>query len=495
MALNCLEANYLSNQHKDAPSLDWSSIQHLLENAIPHVLIILDCCYVVRFTKGTVGKTTKELLAASGQNGSVIGPRCRTFTSLLIEKLQSFKTTPFTVAMLHSKLVTRQKELMFSPVHVLLSIPYGNSINLAPLFSGSLSNYSLDSGVIQPAADIPPHSLHDDLPDTRVLFAVPVVEKEVLGWVGWLTTHPPWDVTKIDVRVESVFENNLTIVLISVPVFVWNRIPKKSTYQFVSFVKSRNKLQNSFWNTLVETAATSRGSKAKTIPKRYQGIHRNIPSNQPQNGSAAVPIHHLDEPVSTSTIHAHPAASRLQNNPMFGYNDQTATPPDSNSNMQSEMVALRTGSTSTAEDLNQIEFNMTSRGPHRRRPVIPVANSSTDQTTSGSILNGAVHHQSSGARISNPYVSANDDQSAPIPLEIAHRSSSQPTDRGEKRKRAVEWSAEDDRVLLQARNQGVRMNQMSSDYFPGRTPKACQHRYDRLMHQRKLFSERKKFGS
>ena len=82
----------MMSRHKrlDSPTLAWSSLQHLLENAVPHVLIILDCCFAANATRDTAEGTTKELLAACGRENQTSGVGEHSFTSALIEELTAF---------------------------------------------------------------------------------------------------------------------------------------------------------------------------------------------------------------------------------------------------------------------------------------------------------------------------------------------------------------------------------------------------------------------
>lgn len=77
---------------RDSPSLVWSSLQPLLENAIPHVLIILDCCFAANAARDTTEGATKEILAACGRENPTLGVGERSFTSALIEELKAFGT-------------------------------------------------------------------------------------------------------------------------------------------------------------------------------------------------------------------------------------------------------------------------------------------------------------------------------------------------------------------------------------------------------------------
>ena len=78
------------HRRSDSPTLTWSSLQHLLENAVPHVLIILDCCFAANAARDTSEGTTKELLAACGRENPTSDVGKYSFTAALIEELQAF---------------------------------------------------------------------------------------------------------------------------------------------------------------------------------------------------------------------------------------------------------------------------------------------------------------------------------------------------------------------------------------------------------------------
>lgn len=59
-----------------------------------------------------------------------------------------------------------------------------------------------------------------------------------------------------------------------------------------------------------------------------------------------------------------------------------------------------------------------------------------------------------------------------VPPPIPHRASS------------GAWSPQDDKNLLQARQQGLNWAQIQSSYFPSKTPNACRKRHERLMERK-----------
>lgn len=232
------------NKEPDSPTLNWSSLQHLLETAIPHVLIILDCCYAANAARDTSDGTTKELLAACGRENPTLGIGVRSFTSALIEELQAFGRHPFTVAMLHSRLITMRWRLAFTPVYALLSEHGGHSIELTPQPPPAAPGdppISPDNEMNDMMDISPPEAYIAD--DTRVLLAVSITNDatcDISEWKKWLISQAPWDVTKIEVKVEAVFKSHSTMLLISLPIVAWDMLPNRSAYRFIGFVKSEN---------------------------------------------------------------------------------------------------------------------------------------------------------------------------------------------------------------------------------------------------------------
>ncbi|KAL8848263.1 MAG: hypothetical protein Q9221_006701 [Calogaya cf. arnoldii] len=234
------------NKKTDSPTLNWSSLQHLLETAIPHVLIILDCCYTANAARDTSEGTTKELLTACGRENPITGVCDRSFTSALIEELQAFGRTYSTVAMLHSRLVTLRWRLAYTPVYALLSEHGGHSIDFAP------------QPLLAAAATDPPALLESDASDdmmdisspdasitadTRLNLAISIADDascDIAQWKKWLVSDCPWDVTKIEVQVEGVYKSHSTMLISSLPIVVWDALPNRPAYRFIGFVKSGN---------------------------------------------------------------------------------------------------------------------------------------------------------------------------------------------------------------------------------------------------------------
>ena len=210
--------------------------------------MIFDCCYAANAARNTTDGSTKELLAACGRETSTYGVGIRSFTSALTEELQAFGRMPFTVAMLNGRLVTMRWRLAFTPIYAPLSEFGGSSITICPLPDVNAFGQSEQSDAVEikpedgecPSANFPPSlpSSEPEAPymDTRVLLSVAIDQDaahNVAEWVSWLTTAAPWDVSKVDVRVQNMVKNHSTLSLFTVPIHAWDRLPERAAYRFV----------------------------------------------------------------------------------------------------------------------------------------------------------------------------------------------------------------------------------------------------------------------
>ena len=254
-----------STVRSDSPCLTWSSLQTLLETAIPHVLVILDCCYAASAAKDlTDSRTTKEIMTACSRESptSVVGNR--SYTSALVDELRDIgsrgpSSQPVTVAMLHSWLMSIRWRLAYTPTYALLSENGGSSIVIQKM--PQLANLASPSGSTSSAppsettnsldrsddaelehAPTQSSSLSSQASETKVLIAVSFSETisqlDVHEWKRWLTTNAPAGIVGLDTQLESLYQSNSTLGIFSVPVALWNRMPDRAAYRFVGFSKS-----------------------------------------------------------------------------------------------------------------------------------------------------------------------------------------------------------------------------------------------------------------
>ncbi|KAL8962147.1 MAG: hypothetical protein Q9193_001414, partial [Seirophora villosa] len=99
-----------SNQEANAATLQWSSIQTMLEEADSDVLILLDCC-AAGSSAGGSGKGINQMIAACGFESFAPGVGEHSFTRALIEELKYYELRgPISTALLHNKILARAKK-------------------------------------------------------------------------------------------------------------------------------------------------------------------------------------------------------------------------------------------------------------------------------------------------------------------------------------------------------------------------------------------------
>ena len=439
-----------------SPSLNWSSLQTLLETAVPHVLIILDCCFAANAARDTTEGTTKEILAACSRESPTHGVGQRSFTSALIEEMQAFDGRPFTTAMLHSRLVTMRWRLAFTPIYALLSERGGNSVTICPFSDGGASarpesdclaeleatensqdgqtSISLDTSSSSPTRQ-------KQTLDTRVLLTVSVVQDtlhDVSHWVSWLTTAAPWDVTKVDVQVHSVFKSYSTLVVVSVPTTAWDRLPERPAYRFIGFIRSGDQLQ---------AGKPSITSITETVPTREP-----LPLIPPSRERL---------PSSISSIATAQSQVSQPPTPPFGVNEKESPTP--NTMQPSSSVHIH-----PTNEQNQLESNAEARSisqRHKRQRTDFVA------------------QPSAKAPRRSPRFSVSETSASPPRTALDRERTPEPGSNSQQY--MLGWSPEMDELLMQSRQQGLNWQYIASQYFPLKTANSCRKRHERLIEERK----------
>ncbi len=443
-----------SNGQPNSPSLNWSSLQHLLETAVPHVLIILDCCFAATAARDTTEGSTKEILAACGRESPTHGVGHRSFTSALIEEMQAFDGGPFTAAMLHSRLVTMRWRLAFTPIYALLSERGGNSITICP-FSGGRSSPRPESPLIaEPEATENSQNgqtsmTMDGLPslqtsqeqtvDTRVLLSVSVVQDaihDVPSWVSWLTTGAPWDATKVDVQVHSVFKSNSTLIIVSVPTYAWGRLQERPAYRFVGFIRSGDMLQAATILTPSITETLPSREKSQLAPHRHERLPSSFSFSTANQSELPAPG---TNPLGIDEIEMRTRKPKTVQ-PLSSEHEGGAIiyPTNSQSDLQSKSQSLPIGQSRKQQGTNVLE-----------QPAPEVLRRSPRLSDSGA------------STLPNPQSSIGSHQ------------------------HPQEWPPENDELLMHARQEGLNWQWIASQYFPDMTANECRKRHDRLIERSK----------
>ncbi len=345
--------------------------------------------------------------------------------------------------------------LAFTPIYALLSERGGNSITLCPFSSSSTSarlesNLSAELEATERPQDGQASTATEDSSssptpikqtvDTRVLLAVSVVEDaihDVSHWVSWLTTAAPWDVTKVDVQVHSIFKSYSTLVVISLPTSAWDRLPERSAYKFIGFVRSGDIFH------AARTSMTSSAERASTrgeLPLASQEAKRlgsygfeELPSSFPS---------FLTVPVQTPDPETTPSGP-----------DEMKTPTQ-NTKQPLSSVYKRGAADYSEFDLQNQSINQ----HHKRQRTDSVAQvaAKVQVPHSPTVLDAAAA------------TAALDKENFP-----ESSTDSYPHRQG--------WSPENDDLLIRARQEGLNWEPIASLWFPDKSANACRKRHKRLM--------------
>lgn len=250
----------------------------MLEEAECDALVLLDCCAAAS-SGGNQGKGVTEVIAACGFEAFAPGVGEHSFTTSLIGELRylSQRCDTISTALLHNKVLARIKkswnpryssdgteERRSTPIHI-ADDSRQRCIKLAPLRRWSAANSSLYS--MQPSSshssdispsisedidmlgsdETNPSSLSEVWPDSefnspKVIISVALQEDQRLNtedWLDWLKAVPA--LAKL-VHVEGVYKSDSTLLLLSLPVALWDMIPNNVAMSFVAFVRSANLL-------------------------------------------------------------------------------------------------------------------------------------------------------------------------------------------------------------------------------------------------------------
>ncbi|KAK0127369.1 hypothetical protein ONS96_006918 [Cadophora gregata f. sp. sojae] len=300
-------ATWTCKQDPAYASLEWSAIQTLFEKADFDVLLLLDCCAAASAAPA-VGSAVTETIAACGFESIAPLPGRYSFTNALIEVLEDWiDSPPFSAAMLHNKVLSilkherpermqngkrRKLECRRTPIHIvatsdptLPSIELGRRMTRRVGMSGASSSTPSSSAQC-PAGQsgssctshTPPsreqgyqqelvnHIQGDEYEVPRVIISLALEKHQNLSSEScqkWLASCPT--LVKY-AKVEAVYNSFSALVLLSIPVFIWNLLPENAACSFVGYVTSTNflGLGRGSGSPAKEVAASSQQRTAST---------------------------------------------------------------------------------------------------------------------------------------------------------------------------------------------------------------------------------------
>jgi hypothetical protein len=303
-----LTLNFDSKSELNYASLQWFAIQTFFEGAESDVLLLLDCCAAASGApmEGDYNNVT-ETIAACGFETSAPQPGRHSFTNTLIEVLDDWQSRPvFTAAMLHCEILNRLRhekpekyrdskkfEFRKSPIHITsTSNPKAKSVELSPRplmdvvgragfrDSGGLGGRGASISMVQslignqqtdrPSNSLPADPVPGDGDDAysiatltrilddgstalpQVLIALALEEEQSLDFQQcrrWLQDFPA--LVKY-ARVQGIYKSNSTLLILSVPVVIWDWIPDDPACSFIDYVHSQNVLERTEGEKLTE---------------------------------------------------------------------------------------------------------------------------------------------------------------------------------------------------------------------------------------------------
>lgn len=267
----------------DSPEVQWYGLQTMLEQARSDVLILLDCCAAASSATGS-GNGITEIIAACGFEAWAPDVGQHSFTRSLVDELKYLGGMgPFSTSLLHNKVLSRVKywkprfapsashrEMRKTPIYIVISnetrprsieleplrlrrLKDDNNRDISPASSIRGSTFSsLSISVDQAstsgiASESSSSSLDDVWPDKKfdcpkVLMSIALEEEQWLSpqhWTDWIRSIPA--LVKY-ANIEGIYKSDSTMLLISVPIAIWNLVPADPAISFVGFQKSQNLL-------------------------------------------------------------------------------------------------------------------------------------------------------------------------------------------------------------------------------------------------------------
>ncbi|KXX74304.1 hypothetical protein MMYC01_208567 [Madurella mycetomatis] len=254
------------------------SILSTIEEAESDFLLLFDCCnaYHPPSRPSGSGCNVIEVISAVGFDAVAAEPGTDSFTHHLDEALALAKRSgPIKAVDLHREIISRvfpqerrrlrrgtsfivddngpveEKSRRRCPLHYWLSGP-SKSITLAPLDSPSCTAKSYDAAEVTlvepPSNTVPtPGDLEMEgiiqvqqakFPQVLVCFRVTREDFEPAAWVKWLREAPPE--ARDLIKIEGFWGSFSSLILVGMPVQVWDLLPDSPAVSFVGFITTDN---------------------------------------------------------------------------------------------------------------------------------------------------------------------------------------------------------------------------------------------------------------
>lgn len=251
----------------------------MLEQAKSDILILLDCCAAASSATGS-GTGITEIIAACGFEAYASGVGQHSFTRSLIDELRYLGgVAPFSTSLLHNKVLSRVKywkprfapsaghrEMRRTPIYIVISNetrprsieleplqPHKETTDASPASSVRGSTFSsltisADQASTSEMTSESSSSFVGDVSPVKgsdypkVLMSIALEEEQWLSpqhWTNWIQNIPA--LVKF-ANIEGVHKSDSTLIVISIPIAIWNLVPANPAISFLGFSRSRNLL-------------------------------------------------------------------------------------------------------------------------------------------------------------------------------------------------------------------------------------------------------------
>ncbi|KAH8748552.1 hypothetical protein F5882DRAFT_234875, partial [Hyaloscypha sp. PMI_1271] len=265
------QAEWFCKRDPTSARVDWSAIQTLFAAAQSDVLILLDACAAASATARSLNGSM-EAIVACGFESKAPPPGEHSFTNALIDVLDDWvNRRSFSASCLHSEILSQLKlkekkkgregqklEWCVTPIYIncthdsrIPSIELCNRSILQPL---AASSKPPESNALADDMDLDFDTAHSSLLSSlsslspsgqyripHVIISVALEEsqpdldvKKTARWLEGIPLLVKW------AKVEAVFQSYSTLLLLSIPVPVWNMIPDHPACSFVGYTTSPN---------------------------------------------------------------------------------------------------------------------------------------------------------------------------------------------------------------------------------------------------------------
>lgn len=264
----------------------------MLEQANSDVLILLDCCAAASSVAGS-GSGITEVIAACGFEASAPDIGEHSFTRSLIEEMCFMAlNAPFSVALLHNKVLSRIKcwnprynapndlqEKRKTPVYILLTNEANQrSIELTPLLKKPIDEFSspFSKNLAEQADTTSSQTVEGLWPDPdfkspKVLISVALEDDQTLRtdeWVEWIGSIPA---LATYTKIEGIYKSDSILVILSIPVALWDLLPRSPAVSFIGFTRSQNFVHTKTTSTPTAEAVENKLDKRHPEKKWFYG--------------------------------------------------------------------------------------------------------------------------------------------------------------------------------------------------------------------------------